>query len=150
RPDDDPALVGSVKPNTGHLEGGAGAVGLIKAVLALHHRTIPPTAGVHKLTPAVDWDNSGLRVPTEAEPWSRRADHPRRAAVCSSGYGGTIAHVLLEEAPPVSAARPTDVTGPVVIPLSGRSESRLSAQAAALADHLGGRDVSLNEVAATL
>lgn len=150
RPADDPALVGSVKPNTGHLEGGAGAVGLIKAVLALHHRTIPPTAGVRKLTPAVDWDNSGLRVPTEAQAWPRRPGHPRRAAVCSYGYGGTIAHVLLEEAPPPPAAAPAEMTGAAVIPLSGRSASRLSAQAAALAEHLGDRKASLDEIAATL
>ncbi|CDO87200.1 polyketide synthase [Mycobacterium triplex] len=150
RPADDPALVGSVKPNTGHLEGGAGAVGLIKAVLALHHRTIPPTAGVRKLTPAVDWDNSGLRVPTEAQAWARRPGHPRRAAVCSYGYGGTIAHVLLEEAPPARGVAPAEMIGPAVIPLSGRSASRLSAQAAALAEHLGERKISLDEVAATL
>ncbi|MEE6135103.1 type I polyketide synthase [Mycobacterium sp. 050128] len=150
RPADDPALVGSVKPNTGHLEGGAGAVGLIKAVLALYHRTVPPTAGVRNLTPGVDWARSGLRVPTETQAWPRRPDHPRRAAVCSYGYGGTIAHVLLEEAPPATAPQHTKMTGPVVIPLSGRSQSRLTAQAAALADHLGGRDVLLTEVAATL
>ncbi|PRC51038.1 hypothetical protein C6A85_66220, partial [Mycobacterium sp. ITM-2017-0098] len=89
----DPCAVGSVKPNTGHLEGGAGVVGLIKATLALHHEVLPPTAGVRTLTAAVDWDGSGLRVPTEAEPWPRGTD-PRRAAVCSYGYGGTIAHVL--------------------------------------------------------
>ncbi|WAC94499.1 beta-ketoacyl synthase N-terminal-like domain-containing protein [Mycobacterium sp. Aquia_213] len=152
RPDDDPALVGSVKPNTGHLEGGAGAVGLIKAVLALHHQTIPPTAGVRTLTPAVDWDTSGLRVPTEVLAWSRRPGHPRRAAVCSYGYGGTIAHVLLEEAPPASIATspPAQPISPLVIPLSGRSQSRLTAQAAALAEHLGGREIPLEEVAATL
>lgn len=150
RPDDDPALVGSVKPNTGHLEGGAGAVGLIKAVLALYHRRIPPTAGVRNLTPAVDWTGSGLRVPTVAQAWPRRPDHPRRAAVCSYGYGGTIAHVLLEEAPPASATRLLKSTGPLAIPLSGRSESRLSAQAAALAEHFAGRDIALTEVAATL
>ncbi|ORV57571.1 polyketide synthase [Mycobacterium florentinum] len=151
RPDDDPALVGSVKPNTGHLEGGAGAVGLIKAVLALHHQRIPPTAGVRNLTPAVDWDTSGLRVPTESQAWSRRPGHPRRAAVCSYGYGGTLAHVLLEEAPPASrvAPQPAEPVVPVVIPLSGRSESRLAAHATALAEHLGDRAISLPEIAAT-
>ena len=90
--------IGSVKPNVGHLEGGAGVLGLIKAVLALHHQTIPPTAGLRHLTPAVDWLRSGLSVPTEIETWIR-GDTPRRAAVCSYGYGGTIAHVILEEAP---------------------------------------------------
>ncbi|MDZ4270652.1 MAG: polyketide synthase, partial [Mycobacterium sp.] len=128
-----PCALGSVKPNTGHLEGGAGVVGLIKAALALHQEVLPPTAGVRNLTTAIDWANSGLRVPTEAEPWPR-GSAPRRAAVCSYGYGGTIAHVLLEEAPAAESPRATPVRA-VVIPLSGRSEARLAQQAAALADH---------------
>jgi 6-methylsalicylic acid synthase len=86
---DAPCRIGSVKPNTGHLEGGAGVVGLIKAALALHHEQIPPTAGLRTLTPTVDWANNGLRVPTEVEPWQRTDGTPRRAAVCSYGYGGT-------------------------------------------------------------
>ncbi|WP_029109654.1 type I polyketide synthase [Mycobacterium sp. URHD0025] len=148
RADQDRCRIGSVKPNIGHLEGGAGVMGLIKTVLALHHEAIPPTAGLCQLTAAVDWANSGLRVPTEVEPWVR-GDTPRRAAVCSYGYGGTIAHILLEEAPaqhvPTSQKR-----GPVIVPLSARSGRRLARQAEALADHLrvGHQDVA--PVAATL
>ncbi|MDY6995250.1 MAG: SDR family NAD(P)-dependent oxidoreductase [Actinomycetota bacterium] len=144
----DPCPVGSVKPNTGHLEGGAGVVGLIKATLALQHRMLPPTAGVRTLTPAVDWEASGLRVPTEPEEWVRGA-HPRRAAVCSYGYGGTIAHVLLEEAPPAADA---EKAGPraAFIPLAARSEARLARQAAALADHLRGSPFSVDRVASTM
>ncbi|MCP9273548.1 type I polyketide synthase [Mycolicibacterium arenosum] len=149
RADDDRCRVGSVKPNVGHLEGGAGVVGLIKAVLALHHETIPPTAGLSRLTPAVDWAASGLRVPTEAEPWPR-TDVPRRAAVCSYGYGGTIAHVLLEEAPAAAAAPPRQPTGPCVVPLSARSAVRLERQADALADHLRATERTVSTVAATL
>ena len=149
RADADRCRIGSVKPNVGHLEGGAGVLGLIKAVLALHHETIPPTAGLAELTPAVDWAGSGLRVPTRPEPW-RRGDAPRRAAVCSYGYGGTIAHVLLEEAP----AAPPMVThrgsGPIVVPLSARSAVRLERQAEALADHLRGVEQDVAAVAATL
>lgn len=145
---DDPCALGSVKPNVGHLEGGAGVVGLIKTVLALHHEMLPPTAGVRTLTTAVDWAASGLRVPTQAEPWPRGAA-PRRAAVCSYGYGGTIAHVLLEEAPipvkPDTAAAPT-----AFIPLSARSEARLGAAAAALAAHLREATVAVDDVAATM
>lgn len=150
RPADAPCRIGSIKPNVGHLEGGAGVVGLIKAVLALHHETIPPTAGVRTLTPAVDWPSTGLRVPTEPEPWPRTHTAPRRAAVCSYGYGGTIAHVLLEEAPEPARADtgPAD-TGPAVIPVSARSAARLRAQARALADHLAGASDPLAEVAAT-
>ncbi|GAB3217977.1 type I polyketide synthase [Mycolicibacterium hippocampi] len=144
----DPCAVGSVKPNTGHLEGGAGVVGLIKATLALHHELLPPTAGVDTLTSAVDWAASGLRVPTEVEAWPRGAE-PRRAAVCSYGYGGTIAHVLIEEAP--AAAQPQEMPGQaVVIPLSARSESRLTQHASALAEHLRTAEISVDHVAATM
>ena len=145
----DPCALGSVKPNTGHLEGGAGVVGLIKTVLALHHEVLPPTAGLRTLTAAVDWPSSGLRVPTEAEPWPRGAN-PRRAAVCSYGYGGTIAHVLVEEAPE-RGAPPASQGRAHVIPLSARSEARLAAQAAALADHLRTRgEFDVGQVASTL
>ena len=64
----DPCLIGSVKSNIGHLEGGAGIAGLIKAALALQHEAIPPTATPKTPTPEVDWANSGLRVVTEGEP----------------------------------------------------------------------------------
>ena len=150
RPADAPCRIGSVKPNVGHLEGGAGVVGLIKAALALHHEAIPPTAGLKTLTPAVDWANSGLRVPTSVEPWARTDGAPRRAAVCSYGYGGTIAHILLEEAP-ATQAPPTDTANasPTVVPISARSSARLRTQARALADHLRAGDDGLDRVAAT-
>jgi 6-methylsalicylic acid synthase len=151
RHDGEPCRVGSVKPNTGHLEGGAGVVGLVKAALALHHEVIPPTAGIRELTTAVDWPNSGLRVPTTVEPWSRTEGAPRRAAVCSYGYGGTIAHVLLEEAPqPTPTPEPPETLAPVVFPLSGRSGTRLGCQGAALAGHLRAGEHALPAVAATL
>ncbi len=148
RADDDRCRIGSVKPNIGHLEGGAGVMGLIKTVLALHHETIPPTAGLRQLTPAVDWVNSGLRVPTEAEPWAR-TETPRRAAVCSYGYGGTIAHLLLEEAPETTATGHPE-SRPLIVPLSARSGQRLARQAEALADHLRAGHQSVPPVAATL
>lgn len=145
---DDPCALGSVKPNTGHLEGGAGVVGLIKAALALHHAVLPPTAGVHTLTTAIDWAASGLRVPTEVEDWPRGTD-PRRAAVCSYGYGGTIAHVLLEEAPEAAGSDAAGVRA-AIIPLSARSEARLAQQASALAGRLRAAEFSVEQVAATM
>lgn len=150
RPGGQPCRVGSVKPNTGHLEGGAGVVGLIKAAMALQHEQIPPTAGLRTLTPAVDWANSGLRVPTRVEQWPRRDDHPRRAAVCSYGYGGTIAHVLLEEAPRPVEPAVAPAAGPVVVPLSARSSARLTRQAGVLADHVRRHQDPVHQVAATL
>ncbi|GJF17870.1 polyketide synthase [Mycolicibacterium cyprinidarum] len=143
-----PCAIGSVKPNTGHLEGGAGVVGLIKAVLALHHEVLPPTAGVRTLTTAVDWATSGLRVPTAAEAWPRGAE-PRRAAVCSYGYGGSIAHVLIEEAPMCRYAEAPGVRA-AILPLSARSGARLVEQASALAGHLRIVESAVDEVAATM
>ncbi len=145
---DQPCAVGSVKPNVGHLEGGAGVVGLIKAALALHHQVLPPTAGVKNLTAAVDWAGSGLRVPTQPEAWPRGTT-PRRAAVCSYGYGGTIAHVLLEEAPATGELDNPSVS-PAFIPLSARSESRLTTAACALARQLRAAEPAVGEVSATM
>ena len=100
---------------------------------------------------AVDWADNGLRVPTEVEPWARTDGAPRRAAVCSYGYGGTIAHVLLEEAPAI-ATQATDSTAdsPTVIPISARSPARLRTQAQALADHLRAGRHPIDRVAATV
>lgn len=145
---DAPCAVGSVKPNVGHLEGGAGVIGLIKAALALHHETLPPTAGIETLTPAVDWAASGLRVPTVAEPWPRETV-PRRAAVCSYGYGGTLAHVLLDEAPIANVSERGSRTTSFV-PFSARSADRLTRQAAALAEYLRRVEVRTDELATTL
>jgi len=130
-----PCRIGSVKPNIGHLEGGAGVLGLIKTVLALHHEVIPPTAGLTRLNPAIDWAASHLRVPVTPEPWPR-GSVSRRAAVCSYGYGGTIAHILLEEAPAGAPVVCSSEPGPLVIPVSARSPHRLIHQAEALADHV--------------
>ncbi|WP_260759418.1 type I polyketide synthase [Mycobacterium sp. SMC-4] len=143
-----PCAIGSVKPNTGHLEGGAGVIGLIKTALALHREALPPTAGVRTLNPAIDWAGSGLRVPTEVEPWTRGVA-PRRAAVCSYGYGGTIAHVLLEEAP-LAGDSQKPVPTASFIPLSARSEDRVAIQAGALADHLRTAEFDVERVAATM
>ncbi|MUM28411.1 acyltransferase domain-containing protein, partial [Mycolicibacterium sp. CBMA 295] len=107
------------------------------------------TAGLRQLTGAVDWANSGLRVPTEVESWAR-TDTLRQAAVCSYGYGGTIAHVLLEEAPAPSGPLAHSHSGPVIVPLSARSGQRLARQAEALADHLRAGHQDVAPVAATL
>ena len=149
RAETDRCRIGSVKPNIGHLEGGAGVMGLIKTVLALHHEAIPPTAGLRQLTGAVDWASSGLRVPTEVEPWTRTGT-PRRAAVCSYGYGGTIAHILLEEGPAASDPLEHSSSGALIVPISARSGQRLARQAEALADHLRAGHQDVAPVAATL
>ncbi|GLF98781.1 type I polyketide synthase [Streptomyces yaizuensis] len=92
-----PCLIGSVKPNIGHVEGGSGIAGVIKTVLALRHRQLPPS--LHgEPTPGVDWDTCGLALVRELRPWPAEG-RPRRAGVSSYGVGGTISHVILEESP---------------------------------------------------
>jgi 6-methylsalicylic acid synthase len=79
-----PCYIGSVKPNVGHLEAGAGAVGFTKAVLALKHGVIPPQANLKTLNEKIDWATAGVQVPFEATCWPE-LDQPRRAAICSYG-----------------------------------------------------------------
>ncbi|GAA3089736.1 ketoacyl-synthetase C-terminal extension domain-containing protein [Nonomuraea salmonea] len=134
RPVGDPCLIGSVKSNIGHLEGAAGIAGVIKAVLALHRAEIPPTV-LTTLNPAIPWESSGLRVVTEPTAWPAR-DHPRRAGVSSFGYGGTVAHILLEQAPPVEERPEEGDAGERLFPLSAASTQALRGYAARLAGHL--------------
>ncbi|MFI6015637.1 type I polyketide synthase [Streptomyces sp. NPDC051243] len=153
RPADEPVLIGSVKPNVGHLEAGAGVASLLKATLALAHGEIPPTLNHTRGNPAIDWDSAGLRVVTERTPWPERG-RPRRAGVSGFGYGGTIAHVILEQAPEPTAVAPAPrpQAGPRLFPLSGRSPAGLRAQAGELARWLAdeGRETGLDSLGHTL
>ncbi|GAB1821470.1 type I polyketide synthase [Herbidospora sp. RD11066] len=131
----DPCLIGSVKSNIGHLEGAAGISGVIKAVLALHRGSIPPSV-LTSLNPNIPWETSGLRVVTERADWPER-EHPRRAGVSSFGYGGTVAHIVLEQAPAVQEEETRqEPVGERLFPLSAASEKALRQYAARLAGHL--------------
>ncbi|GAA1980822.1 phthiocerol type I polyketide synthase PpsA [Nocardiopsis rhodophaea] len=149
RPADDPCLIGSVKPNIGHLEAGAGVAGVIKTVLALSHGELPPTIRHHSPTPAVDWASSGLRVVAERRPWPER-DRPRRAGVSSFGYGGTVAHIVLEQAPDGDVPR-TAPSRPRIFPLSGGTAEAVRGYAIRLAQRVRAEPgVDLADVAHTL
>ncbi|WP_410569618.1 type I polyketide synthase [Amycolatopsis sp. cmx-4-61] len=154
RPADAPCLIGSVKPNVGHLEAGAGVAGVIKTVLALQHGEIPASLNFTTPNPKIPWDTSGLRVVTENTPWPQRGA-PRRAGVSGYGYGGTIAHVILEAAPDTGAATAkakADGTGrPNVLPLSGATEAAVAKYAGRLANWLARHpDTELADVGHTL
>ncbi len=89
--------VGSVKSNIGHTKAAAGAAGIIKAALALHHKVLPPTLKVGNPDPKLDIDNSNFYLNTHTRPWFSREGHPRRSGVSSFGFGGSNFHVVLEE-----------------------------------------------------
>ncbi len=91
-------VIGGVKSNVGHLLTGAGAAGLMKTVLALKNRLLPPTANFATPNPKLDMPNSPFTVLNRAKMWNaRNADTPRRAAVSAFGFGGINAHLLIEE-----------------------------------------------------
>ena len=92
----DNVAVGSIKSQIGHLKAAAGIAGIIKSVMALHHRTIPPSAGFETPNPTVDWQNIPFFVPTSPLEWPEPATHPRRAGVSAFGFGGTNFHIALE------------------------------------------------------
>ncbi|MFC9970912.1 SDR family NAD(P)-dependent oxidoreductase [Spirillospora sp. NPDC127200] len=89
--------LGSVKSQVGHTKSTAGAAGLLKVVLALHHRVLPPTIKVSRPNPKLGLDDGPLYLNTEARPWVRDSAHPRRASVSSFGFGGSNFHATLEE-----------------------------------------------------
>jgi phthiocerol/phenolphthiocerol synthesis type-I polyketide synthase E len=144
--------LGSVKTNIGHLGAAAGIAGLIKAVLALEHRQIPPSLHFEQPNPLIDFAAGPFRVPTALADWPA-SGHPRRAAISAFGIGGTNAHVVLEEAPPTASAPPR---GPedgrrLVLPLSARTAGALRGQAERLAGHLQRRpELRLDDVAHSL
>lgn len=93
----DPIVVGSLKPNIGHLEGAAGVAGLIKGVLMLEHGKIPPNINFENPNPDIDFENWKIKVPTALMEWPKSGI--RRVSVNCFGFGGTNAHVIMDEAP---------------------------------------------------
>ena len=97
-----PCWIGSVKTNIGHLEAAAGIAGLIKVVLSLKHSEIPPHLHLQQLNPYIQLEQTNIKIPTKLQPWLS-VGQSRLAGVSAFGFGGTNAHVILEEAPiPVS------------------------------------------------
>lgn len=89
--------LGSVKSQIGHTKAAAGAAGLFKAVMALHHKVLPPTIKADVPNPKLALSQSPFYLNTSARPWIRDASHPRRAAVSAFGFGGSNFHLALEE-----------------------------------------------------
>ena len=89
--------LGSVKSQIGHTKAAAGAAGLFKVVMALHHKVLPQTAKIDQPNPKLDLENSPFYLNTKTRPWVRGSDHERRGSVSSFGFGGSNFHVALSE-----------------------------------------------------
>jgi acyl transferase domain-containing protein/acyl carrier protein len=140
--------LGSVKTNIGHLDTASGVAGLIKTVLALKHRLIPPSLNFEQPNPRVDFADSPFYVNSRLAEWKTDGE-PRRAGVSSFGIGGTNAHVVLEEAPLTVAVE--DNGREQLLVLSARSRPALEAATANLTAHLKQHpELNLVDVAYTL
>lgn len=141
--------IGSVKTNIGHLDAAAGVAGIIKTVLALKHRQLPPSLNSENENPRIDFANSPFYVNTKLSEWKSRDGNPRRAGVSSFGIGGTNVHVVLEEAP---EPEPSESIGKWrLLPISARTNTALDAATVNLHAHLKEHPaLDLSDVAYTL
>jgi myxalamid-type polyketide synthase MxaE and MxaD len=142
-----PCLIGSVKSNIGHLEAAAGIASIIKVALSLYHREIPPSLHYQKPNPHIGLESLPLKVQTTHTPWPV-GPGAALAGVSSFGFGGTNAHVVMEEAPTPAPAEPTPVEEdrPFLLPLSARSPEALQALARSFVHFLAGRPATFIDV----
>ena len=145
-----PCLIGSIKTNIGHTESAAGIASLIKAILCLKHREVPPSLHFRQPNPEVPWSDLPLRIVTERTPL-QPVGRPAFAGVNSFGITGTFAHVILEEAPravvKVAKAPATGSSAPMLVPVSARSGAALSELARAFAGQIRSSPEKLARVA---
>lgn len=140
--------IGSVKTNIGHLDAAAGVTGLIKTILALKHKQIPPSLNFKEPNPEIDFTNSPFYVNTTLSEWKTEGA-PRRAGVSAFGLGGTNAHIILEEAPVVAAS--SSSRSWQILMLSAKSSLALETAKENLTDYLNQHpELNLADVAYTL
>jgi acyl transferase domain-containing protein/NADPH:quinone reductase-like Zn-dependent oxidoreductase len=158
---DAPLMIGAVKTNIGHGEAVSGLSALIKAVMICERGVIPPTIGIQKLTSKIKWDDWQIQVPVEPTPFPEHLP-VRRVSVNTCGYGGTNAHIIVEESGPWTKGRPEtytyagkaveDAAGPTdrpfLLPFSAADKSSLQR---AIESHAGVADkYTLHDLAFTL
>jgi phthiocerol/phenolphthiocerol synthesis type-I polyketide synthase E len=146
--------IGSVKTNIGHLGEAAGIAGLLKTVLAIKHKKLPPSLHFRQPNPNIDFANSPFYVNTTLSEW-RANGTPRRAGVSSFGMGGTNAHVVLEETPAEFEykSQESGESGRKfqLLVLSAKTETALDTATANLVEHLNNHpDLNLADVVYTL
>ncbi len=146
-----PLAVGSVKTNIGHLEATAGLAGLVKALLSIRHRVVPPNLHADTLNPAIPFDELGLQVVREPLALPERGRF--YVGVNSFGWGGTNAHVILAPPPEDAASERQAIaepTGPIVLPISAHHDASLRQRAADVREAVLRGDAPIAEIAGAL
>ena len=139
--------IGSVKTNVGHLDAAAAVAGMIKTILALKHRTIPPSLHFTQPNPEIDFKSTPFYVNTQSRKWI--SEGPRRAGVMSTGMGGTNAHIVFEEAPELQQS--SHLGSSQLLILSAKSPAALDHATRRFSEFLQHTDsVNMNDVAHTL
>lgn len=148
--------IGSVKSNIGHTVAAAGVAGLIKVAMAMHDEKIPPTLHYQNPNPQIDFENSPFYVCDSLIDW-KRGDQPRRAGVSSFGVGGTNAHLILEEAPALTADSNIDSSDApsnrlplAILPVSGKTLEALNDNLDQLTRVVGNLPSDVHTIASTL
>ena len=131
-----PCWLGSVKTNIGHLEASAGMAGLLKVILSLKHKVIPPNLHLQQINPYITLGGTTFEMPSQPQSWTT-VSGSRYAGISSFGFGGTNAHFILEEAPSSETTREQTALFPsYLLPLSAKSQSALQTLAQQYADYL--------------
>jgi 6-methylsalicylic acid synthase len=151
RDSDDPLLIGTLKPNVGHVEAASGIAGVIKVLLGMRHGELPPSPH-EEVNPELGLESSKIRLVEETMPWPE-GEHGMRAGVSSYGVGGSIAHAILQEAPAhqTDAVTRTLTVRPWVFPVSAAAGQGVRDLAGAVAEWVREHpDADLNSLAHTL
>ena len=144
-----PCWLGSAKPNIGHLEAASGMAALIKVILSLQNKLIPPLIGFEQANDFINFEKSRLTVVDALKAWPRHGD-ARTAGVSAFGFGGTNAHVVVEEAPARRrAVREKNMRSHYLLPLSAKSPAALRAIAGRYAAFLSSSTASTEDICAT-
>jgi acyl transferase domain-containing protein/enoyl-CoA hydratase/carnithine racemase/acyl carrier protein/SAM-dependent methyltransferase len=152
----DYCALGSVKSNIGHTLTAAGIAGVIKLVLALEHKQLPPTINFERLSEHIDLTGSPFYVNSRLQEWKAGGGERRQAAISAFGFSGTNAHAVIRESlPQTEATRPVFVAAldaKAIVPLSARTAEQLKQKAADLLSFLRkeGHSLNLADVAYTL
>ena len=127
--------IGTVKTNIGHLEAAAGIAGLLKVVLAVRPRRLPPSLHLADINPDIEFETSPFYFNDRSKPWSSR-NGVLRAGVSSFGFGGTNAHLIVEQSPLIVARLPSPDRRAHLLTLSAIRDDDLRAVAARYSNHL--------------